>query len=91
MAIGGIGGANENPFLKKPEFDANSADVQGNDKINAAQESEGTDAVQRTGAEEGAASGNTNDNSSSLIDRSSFTDDNDLQEIDMEEFEDDFN
>ena len=40
--------------------------------------------------EEGAASSNMNNNQNSLIDRTQFTSDDELQEIDLQEFEDDF-
>lgn len=46
--------------------------------------------IKKPNMEEGAASSNMNNNQNSLIDRSQFTSDDELQEIDLQEFEDDF-
>ena len=97
MKIGGIG-KDDNPFLKRLEEDgAASSNVNNPDKAanidanNAgAKQVGGVDEIKKTGMEEGAASSNMNNNQNSLIDRTQFTSDDELQEIDLQEFEDDF-
>lgn len=97
MKIGGIG-KDDNPFLKRLEEDgAASSNVNNPDKAanidanNAGAKQVGdVDEIKKTGMEEGAASSNMNNNQNSLIDRTQFTSDDELQEIDLQEFEDDF-
>ncbi len=96
MRIGGIGN-DENPFLKKmlegnDAQNIGDADKSGNvqSPAQSPQKTEGAEEIKKPGMEEGAASNNTNQNPNSLIDRSQFTSDDELQELDMQEFEDDF-
>ncbi len=93
MPIGGIDGGKNNPFLEKyldgADFGAKDS---GTDKLSVGspEKTDRPDGVKKTGMEEGAGSNNTNANPNAVINRDDFTKDDDLQEIDMEEFEDDF-
>ena len=95
MRIGGIGN-DDNPFLKKMFEDGGSLqNINDGDKsgkidspIDTPRKTEGADEVKKPGMEEGAASNNTNQNPKQLIDRSQFTSDDELQEIDLQEFDD---
>ena len=97
MRIGGIGN-DENPFLNKLQEEGgasqniNNADQSSNLKglDGSIQKTESPNEIKKPNMEEGAASSNMNNNQNSLIDRSQFTSDDELQEIDLQEFEDDF-
>lgn len=92
-------GGGENPFLKKPFEDAgkingNENNVQkpiGDNPAGGIEKTQGADEIKKPGMEEGAASNNTNANPNAKIDREQFTNEDDIQEIDLQEFEDDFN
>ncbi len=98
MKIGGIGN-DDNSFIKKmlEEGRIGSDNTNANEKIGGganqtgeAPKTEEADKINKTGIEDGAASYNGNQNSNSLIDRSQFTSDDELQELDLQDFEDDF-
>ena len=96
MSIGKIGGGGENPFLKKMH-EMNQAgqinDEQSSKGINTdsgVDKTSKSDEIKKPGMEEGAGSNNTDANPNAKIDKTQFTDENNIQEIDLEEFEDDF-
>ena len=98
MKIGGIGSGDDNPFLKKrldedserfhgiePKENQSAGGVDKTDKTDKTKETEGGN---KAGNEEGAAS--QYDNPNAKLDKSQFTNEDDIQEIDMQEFDDDF-
>jgi len=98
MGMLGIGANGENPFLKKVQNDIsglgysaqvnkdeNNVTVQPNDKSKVGK----TDEVEKTNSNEMAAQANINGGGQNLIDKSQFTNENDIQELDLEQFEDD--
>lgn len=94
MKLGGIG-AGENPFLKKPLDEINNPDsleskngITDGSKINSPDQA---DKIKKPGMEEGAASNNGEMNPNAKLDKTHFTKEDDMQEINLEEFEDDFN
>lgn len=88
MRIGSIGGNEENPFLKSIEDLYSNP----NEKIEHGiqPKTNEADVSKISGVKEGAGSNNANLSQHSLIDRSQFTNENDIQEIDLDEFVDDF-
>ncbi len=92
MPIGGIGGGGENPFLKKMEelkdLKNNSPDTVNSDIKTTSPDK--TSEVKKTDMDKGQSENNADNHNAGAIDRSQFTNESDMQEIDLEEFEDDF-
>lgn len=95
MKIGGIGSNDDNPFLKKRIDDDSQRfhgiepkDANGAQGIDSTKQAGEAEDVKAAGNEEGAASQNENPNAK--LDKSQFTNEDDIQEIDMQEFDDDF-
>lgn len=86
MKIGSIGNFEDNPFLKSIEdLVPNQNNIE-----HGIQPKEDIDNVKLHGVEAGAGSQNQNFENKNLIDRSQFTNENDMQEINLDDFIDDF-
>ena len=92
MPIGGIHHSNDNPFLKKNLDDLSlnksnsSINVDGGNS--PAKVDKPTD-VNKINNDKGASNHNLNNHNDSIINRSNFTNESELQEIDLKDFEDD--
>ncbi len=98
MGISGIGASGENPFLKKMQDDISGLgySAKANPDDNNLTVSAGdnnkigkTDGINKTDSKEMSAQANMQGGEQKLIDKSQFTDENEIQELDLQEFEDD--
>ena len=82
-----IGGSDDFKFKKM--FEGNGINPFQNN-VEKTGNTEQPDKVKKASLEEGAASTGSGNNSEAKLNKNNFTNENDIQEIDLNEFEDDF-